>query len=144
MENRKIEIEEKQQISREIETLKIENGQLRNGGSVVMLNNNNIENGDQATTNSTNIPERRVIKSFLKQSLSVDKIGGPTKALIPLRSGGLLFESYADRQRKKIAEILQKDNRIQYRESKNIDPVLEFCGIEKCYIQRRGISKGDF
>lgn len=63
----------------------------------------------------------------------MQEIGGPTKAIIPLRTGGILIESYSDQQRKKIGDILSKDNRIVYKEIRNSDPVLQLSGVEKGY-----------
>ncbi|KAJ3639185.1 hypothetical protein Zmor_004055 [Zophobas morio] len=82
---------------------------------------------------SSPTPVRKTIKKVLKETLSVKEIGGPTKAIIPLRTGGILIESYSDQQRKKIGDILSKDNRIAYKEIRNSDPVLQLSGVEKGY-----------
>ena len=78
-------------------------------------------------------PQRRAIKSVLKDALKIDDIGGPTKAIIPLRRGGVLIESYNDGQRRKIGELLKRDNRVEYREVKNVEPVVQLSGVEKGY-----------
>ncbi len=56
-----------------------------------------------------------------------------TRAIIPLKRGGVLIESYNDGQRCKIGELFKRDNRIEYREVKNIEPVLQLSGVEKDY-----------
>ena len=92
------------------------------------------ENDGQRIDESTSpTPVRKTIKKVLKETLSVNEIGGPTKAIIPLKTGGILIESYSDQQRKKIGSILSKDKRIEYKEIKNSDPVLQLSGIEKGY-----------
>ena len=40
----------------------------------------------------------------------------------------------ADRQRRKIGELLKRDNRVEYREVKNVEPVIQLSGVEKDYI----------
>ena len=77
-------------------------------------------------------PVRKTIKNILKETLSVKEIGGPTKAIIPLRTGDIL-ESYSDQQRKKIGDNLSKDKRIAYKEIGNYHPVLQLSGVEKGY-----------
>ena len=62
---------------------------------------------------------------MLKENLKIADIGGPTKAIIPLRRGGVLIESYNDGQRPRIGELLKKDSRIQYREVKNVEPATQ-------------------
>ena len=83
--------------------------------------------------NTSPTPVRKTIKKVLKETLSVKEIGGPTKAIIPLKTGGILIESYSDQQRKKIRNIFSKDKRITYKEIRNSDPVLQLSGIEKGY-----------
>ena len=78
-------------------------------------------------------PQRRAIKSVLNENLNIDDIGGPTRAIIPLKRGGVLIESYNDGQRRKIGELLKRDNRIEYREVKNVEPVLQLSSVEKGY-----------
>ena len=78
-------------------------------------------------------PQRRAIKSVLNENLNIDDIGGPTRAIIPLKRGGVLIESYNDGQRRKIGELLKRDNRIEYREVKNVEPGLQLSGVEKGY-----------
>ena len=63
------------------------------------------------------------------ENLKIDDIGGPTKAIIPLWRGGVLIESYNDGQRRRIGELLKKDSRIQYREVKNVEPVIQLRNI---------------
>ena len=70
---------------------------------------------------------------MLKETLSVDDMRGPAKAIIPLKRGGVLIESYNDGQRRRIGELLKKDTRIEYREVKNVEPVIQMSGVEKGY-----------
>ena len=70
---------------------------------------------------------------MLKETLCVDDMGGPAKAIIPLKRGGVLIESYNDGQRRRIGELLKKDTRIEYREVKNVEPVIQMSGVEKGY-----------
>lgn len=60
--------------------------------------------------------QKRAIKSMLKDNLKIDDIGEPTKAIIPLRRGGVWIESYNDGQRPKIGELLKKDTTKRSRE----------------------------
>ncbi|KAJ3639108.1 hypothetical protein Zmor_004171 [Zophobas morio] len=98
--------------------------------SIVTLQKGDEMEGMAAENGS---PQRRAIKSVLKENLSIDSIGGPTRAIIPLKRGGVLIESYNDGQRRKIGELLKKDTRIEYREVKNIEPVVQLSGVEKGY-----------
>ena len=70
---------------------------------------------------------------MLEEILSVQQLGCPTKVIIPLRKGGVLIESYSSNQRKVIEDLLKQDTRVDYREVRNIEPVVQLSGIEKGY-----------
>ena len=62
--------------------------------SIVTLPREETENHD-IDVNTSPTPVRKTIKKVLKETLSVKEIGGPTKAIIPLKTGGILIESYS-------------------------------------------------
>ncbi|KAJ3639070.1 hypothetical protein Zmor_004369 [Zophobas morio] len=86
--------------------------------SIVMLHKGDEMGGATPLPEQNGSPQRRVIKSVLKETLSINDMGGPAKAIIPLKRGGVLIESYNDGQRRKIGELLKRDNRVEYREVK--------------------------